>query len=255
MSEPLSVEDVGAIVHLLGELAGNDKPLAEKRRHFVQSIARLIDADIWAWSLVKFASNAMPILVWIIDGGWASDVQREIVMKTNFDPDGQEILAKMHVVEDAPSTHTRSQIISDDKWYSSDFYRKFRLAANLDDFMFIHYPLDDGMTSVMSYHRATGKPAFADRERCIAHVMATEIDWLHREGTHIPAPSNMDQLSPRLREVLLMLLAGNNRKEIAQKLHLSPHTIADYLKLIYRHFKVKSRGELLAKFIAGNSER
>jgi DNA-binding CsgD family transcriptional regulator len=47
------------------------------------------------------------------------------------------------------------------------------------------------------------------------------------------------------------MLKGDSRKQIAAALGLSEHTVGDYLKQLYRHFGVSSRGELQAHFIAG----
>jgi transposase len=39
----------------------------------------------------------------------------------------------------------------------------------------------------------------------------------------------------------MFLISGDSRKQIAQKLNLSEHTVSDYLKEIYRNFGVNSR--------------
>ena len=57
------------------------------------------------------------------------------------------------------------------------------------------------------------------------------------------------ELSPRLRETLDCLLSGSSEKGIAQELRISPHTVHGYVKLIYRHFQVKSRAQLLAQWV------
>lgn len=64
---------------------------------------------------------------------------------------------------------------------------------------------------------------------------------LHRVGH--------DAMAPRLRQTLNMLLEGDAEKQIARKLDISPHTVHVYVKKLYRHFEVSSRGELLALFI------
>ncbi len=55
----------------------------------------------------------------------------------------------------------------------------------------------------------------------------------HRSGTAVPASKNVVELSPRERQVMLLLIAGDSRKQVAAKLKLSQHTVADYLKEIY----------------------
>jgi DNA-binding CsgD family transcriptional regulator len=59
----------------------------------------------------------------------------------------------------------------------------------------------------------------------------------------------MESLPPRLRPVLRRLLAGDAEKQAAMKLGLSPHTVHQYTKTLYRAFGVNSRGELLARFV------
>jgi len=61
------------------------------------------------------------------------------------------------------------------------------------------------------------------------------------------------ELTPRLRQVLGRLLAGDSRKQIADRLSLSRHTINDYVKEIYRRLDVSSHAELLAKWMSTRS--
>ena len=59
-----------------------------------------------------------------------------------------------------------------------------------------------------------------------------------------------DDLSPRLLETLQGLLAGHSEKQLAADMGLSPHTIHDYVKALYRRFGVASRAELLARVLS-----
>lgn len=80
-------------------------------------------------------------------------------------------------------------------------------------------------------------------------------DFFRTLGTRVgkPPTSAVDaaDLSPRLRETLKHLLAGDSEKQIAAKLGLSKHTVHVYVKGLYKHFNVYSRGELLAKCLKG----
>ncbi len=80
-------------------------------------------------------------------------------------------------------------------------------------------------------HRLRGRPAFTARQRRIAHIVLSEVDWLHYaelppdRGRAVPA------LSPRQRVVMvLLLLEGRSRDEIARLLHISPHTVPGRLR-------------------------
>jgi DNA-binding CsgD family transcriptional regulator len=107
------------------------------------------------------------------------------------------------------------------------------------------------MTSTIGLHRRLGKPAFTDRDRAIVHVVFSQIDWLHRHGSDVPAKDHVLDLSPRERQVMIFLLGGDSQKEVARRLQLSEHTVGDYVKHIYSKFSVSSRSELLAHFLAG----
>ena len=63
-----------------------------------------------------------------------------------------------------------------------------------------------------------------------------------------PAPRG-EGLSPRLQQTLERLLAGDSEKQIAAHLGLSQHTVHLYVKNLYKHYGVSSRGELLARFV------
>lgn len=60
-------------------------------------------------------------------------------------------------------------------------------------------------------------------------------------------------LPPRMRETLQHLLTGDSEKQIALKLKISQHTVHVYVKRLYRHYGANSRGELLARFVAGGA--
>lgn len=60
------------------------------------------------------------------------------------------------------------------------------------------------------------------------------------------AVANGALLSPRLQQTLVCLLQGQSEKEVAASLQLSRATIHQYITLLYRHFGVRSRAQLLA---------
>jgi DNA-binding NarL/FixJ family response regulator len=90
--------------------------------------------------------------------------------------------------------------------------------------------------------RAWGEPAFSAEERTI-------VDCIHRECGWVFASSktalSADQWSPRERAVLDLLLTGATEKSAAASLGVSPHTVHDYVKAIYRKLGIGSRSELM----------
>jgi DNA-binding NarL/FixJ family response regulator len=61
------------------------------------------------------------------------------------------------------------------------------------------------------------------------------------------SPTLAAGLSPRLRDTLQLLLAGDSEKEVAGKLRLSPHTVHIHVKSLYKRLNVCTRAELMAK--------
>lgn len=55
-------------------------------------------------------------------------------------------------------------------------------------------------------------------------------------------------LSPRERDVVDALLAGLDTRAVSQRLFISPHTVQDHLKSVFRKAGVHGRRELLARF-------
>ena len=74
----------------------------------------------------------------------------------------------------------------------------------------------------------------------------------HDSKDSAPPPATRperDGLAPRLEQTLSHLLRGDSEKQIAAKLNLSRHTVHVYVKSLYRHYNVSSRGELLARWV------
>jgi DNA-binding NarL/FixJ family response regulator len=71
---------------------------------------------------------------------------------------------------------------------------------------------------------------------------------MKHEENQIEARALEPRLSRRLLQTLCLLLDGLSEKEIAAALQLSPHTVHDYVKSLYRTYRVRSRAELHARF-------
>jgi DNA-binding CsgD family transcriptional regulator len=56
-------------------------------------------------------------------------------------------------------------------------------------------------------------------------------------------------LPPRVLPVLERLLQGRSEKETATELRLSPHTVHQYVRMLYKHLGVRSNAELMAKWV------
>jgi DNA-binding CsgD family transcriptional regulator len=101
----------------------------------------------------------------------------------------------------------------------------------------------------ISIDRPHGAPAFGQREVELLKLLHDELTPLI--GVRLATEEQLcrDGLSKRLNETLTLLLQGRSEKEVASALKLSARTVHDYVTMLYEHFHVSSRAELLAYFI------
>lgn len=253
--DPFTQTDLETIVRLVAE-AGDPTitlPVPARKAMLVESVARLIDADVWAWyaDVIDPAARENVMATSFIDGGFSSPQDRAQFLQMLTVPEhASELNAAAYgwVERGNFVTLRRQDLISGDAWQRvGPIFR----AAGYADALLALYPISPTTFTGAGFHRRQGKPDFADRERAIVHLVFGQVDWLHRHGTNLPIGPKTLQLTARERDVLAFLLNGDSRKQIAAALGISEHTVSDYLKQLYRHFNVSSRGELQAHFIAG----
>jgi DNA-binding CsgD family transcriptional regulator len=251
----LPIQDVESIARLLAE-AGDptvEISVPNRKRMLVEGVAKLVDADVWVWivSAVNptIRGSAMPVN--LMDDGWKSDEERSAFYLMLMDPGVgyslQEASTDVARTEQYRS-FLRPDLVPDEKW---NRLGKTWQSLGFDPFIMSVYPLGNMYLSGIGLHRRIGRPPFTLRDRAISHVVFQQVDWLHRFGSDVPAGEKAFELSPRERQVMMLLIGGDSLKEIASKMKLSHHTIDSYVKRIYKHFEVHSRAELLAHFISG----
>ncbi|MGN6626489.1 MAG: response regulator transcription factor [Tepidisphaeraceae bacterium] len=246
---PIGDRDIADIVRLIGGIAGMTEPLAERRRALMRGLVRLIDADIWAWVHSGGWAAGKPYIVAMLDGGWADDAERNRLWHANSQDEWAESY-RAGVILDRPST--RLFDATHPGWGDGTFYTQHIRPAGFEHLLFSMYPLPDGLFSGWALHRRSGKPPYTPREVAIVNLVLGQIDWLHaQEAPSIAGDEGLCNLSPRLREILVHLLGGDSRKQIAMKLNLSEFTVGDYIKSLYKRLSVTSRGELMARFLPG----
>ncbi|MCS7034264.1 MAG: helix-turn-helix transcriptional regulator [Phycisphaerae bacterium] len=260
MHIPLKMDDVEAIVHLLGNVAGMEGPIVERRRALMEGVCGLIGCDAWVWVHERFdPQTGQGVFFSVLDGGFATEQDRFDYFRASMQPKLQKLYAPVFL--DAVRrrlthfTWTHEQILPDhlrDRPELAHYAREGRY----EPCMWSIYMLSDTTLSGIGVLRQRDRPPTGDRERAIVHLILSQVDWLHRAGTDVPAnQAGMPQLSGRQREVLFLLLGGQSRKEIARRLQLSSNTVADHMKSLYRLFAVRSKTQLLSRFIAGETQR
>jgi DNA-binding CsgD family transcriptional regulator len=220
----------------------------------VEGLAELVDADVWIWTQGRLLDGAPPMAFGFIDGSREQGRSQTLLLQLARDAEWNALCQDpMKKGFRGHLTRSRGQLVSDDAWYGSRVINGPYGALGFDDFVMSLYDLGEGAYSAIGVWRLRGRPPLDERQRCVIHAIVGQVDWLHRAGVDVPAAPRVQPLGPRLRQVLLLLLGGDSRKQVAGKLKLSEHTVTDYIKALYRHFGVSSRAELLAQFLSGDA--
>jgi DNA-binding CsgD family transcriptional regulator len=258
-SQRIKHADVREMLRLLGECRElGDDPIVWRHR-LMGGIARLVDADFAAGGEMQGcatgAVRSSGAAVWGLDHGF--DLRGlQIIWEWNaVDPYYSQLWKRAHErLQQGPRpefTLARQQLLSPREWdRSPDYQIAMRtLGADAVVHSFRQLPHGGDQHDGVCWFRAAGRPTFDEREVAL-------MELIHEEATRLiggplarfdePRPS---QLPPRVRQVLHCLLEGDSDKQAAARLALSPHTVNQYTKQIYRHFGVNGRMELLSRWL------
>lgn len=89
---------------------------------------------------------------------------------------------------------------------------------------------------------------FSARDRLLVALLHSELGWLYQPELALVS-ADVLKLTPRQQQTLHSLLAGHGEKQIARQMGLSPNTVHHHVKAVYKHFRVSSRSELLARWV------
>lgn len=256
MEDSLSLADVESIVRLVASASDPTADLTppERKRLLLEGTKALIDADVYIWSSAVVDPDRPGEVgpTCIIDGGWTSAEQKQLAFEALTDASGG--LGMMppcrNALEESCSTLLREEFLSDDEWkaINAPWQRTGLLHSIL-----MTYPVSKIAFSGIGFHRSARKSRFSNRDKAVVHVVFRQVAWLHLHGTNETAGDAMVGLSPRQRQVLLFLLEGDGKKQIAARMKISEHTVGDHVKNIFKRFNVHSRGELQAVFLMGEN--
>src|SRR5262249_46396747 len=150
---------------------------------------------------------------------------------------------------------TRRELVPDREWYGSFAYREYHSVIRTDHCLFSVLELTaDGRFSHIVLSRSPGEPDFGPRQRELLHLFHEELGQLI--GPVLVSADDRfspTRLPPRVQETLRCLLDGDGEKQAAARMGLSRETVHQYVKALYRHYRVASRAELLARVLRRTS--
>lgn len=240
------------MVRLVGETAAvaASGTYLQSRQFLLQGLSELISADAWIWSLSRVDPESKRIYFLTSQNDGLEPQQIAHISEAVEHPEMVEAtmqFATALLENQSPITMHREQI--DANGVSRDGELQIMWdKTGLDGLIMSGHPLDKDSYSHIVMYRKAGTMGFTDREAQIAHIVLSEVSWLHAMGWPEDRGVTIPKLTPRQRSVLIMLTEGCSRKEMAAAMRISEGTISGYVKEVYRHFGVHSQTELVKKF-------
>jgi DNA-binding CsgD family transcriptional regulator len=252
----LAQDDVREMVRLVGEVAALPGGHTEKKHYLMKGLCKLIDADAWIWGLSCQRDPAQPrVYVSFMNGSTSKECFKK-VLKALEHPEIVALTSKFLAQveeEKAHLTRLKHQITDESRFALLEAHPIWK-EADVGCLIMSLRPLDPCSGSAIGLCRRYNREKFTARESRIAHIVLTEVPWLHEQGWPKDRGVCVPAFSNRQRVTLNLLTLGQNRKQIATGMNISMHTVQGYVKNIYRHFNVHSQAELMNRFYEGNGQ-
>lgn len=253
-SQSLRMSDMLRVQRLQGELALLPPLSDEWKEHLLSRVSRILSARLAMMpEVVDMRAGCEPRPRSTAVVGWLDDSDRQLLQHYHTRRDTTRInpaVQAFTLLRRRFFTHRRSDVVTDKAWYRSELVAEYLNPAGLGDELVTDYRVNDkGWIIGIDLFRGRGDPAFSQRDRNILHVLNAGLLPVYRAHLR-PRDANGSTLSPRAKETLGYLLAGDSEKQIARRMDLSAHTVHQYVKAVYRHFGASSRAELLVNCLA-----
>jgi DNA-binding CsgD family transcriptional regulator len=254
-SQQILLRDVLAINRILDECRDLGADSTTWMAHLVEQTAKLLNVPFCQISEdvydPQFNGINLGIALWGWHNGfneayWPKLFEKFITRGPTFSP--LHLPYHQRRVNDAGVALSQVDLITEREWEGSEYYEGYHrvLGAGgmLSSFAQSTKGLPSGLLFIMCNHR--GERDFSQRTKNVMQLMSISVANLLGRSLASYADPKPSELTPRCQDVLACMLQGDGDKHIAKRLLISPYTVNQHVKTIYRHFGVHSRPELLA---------
>lgn len=252
MADRISVDRVSLLMRLVTEIAEQTNDIAERRHGLIEGLGRQVSATagFWGWGRGNPIDSAItPVAA--LSFGMSPECWQKAV-QVSLGPDSVRLFSIPIRERMQGCTHvtvTRSMLHSDDAWTAETNFRGELHAAGMDNLMVsVNYYSNDCWFHT-TLGRPPGEPDFSPEDASLLQLVMSSVSWMQPRISEALPVERFVGLTARQRTVLLHLLDGQSRKQIANYLRITLHTANDHIKAIYEHFQVSSATELAAKFL------
>lgn len=251
-SEYLHRDDVTLLLKLASQAEQQNAMVAQQREAFLKALVEAVGGRgaFWGWGRGRPGiSTVAPVAA--IPIGFSTEAWANIAQFC-LSEEGQRltqmpIFARLQQTQHA--TVRRIDLVDDQTWYSSQLVREVMQPAGVDDFVSsVRYFSEDSWHCVNIF-AACDRVAFSTRDASLLHAALAGLTLLEpKVSESVPREAFMN-VTPRQGMVMLYLLDGVPRKQIASIMGMTLHTVNDHIKALYGRFGVQSATELAAKFL------
>jgi DNA-binding CsgD family transcriptional regulator len=264
----LSLGDVSAVIRLVREVCDRWDDPSCWREHLLRGACALMNASVGMMltehqgKMYHFGRLSVTSVVGLPEPQRLL-VQPAIVQQMQ-DRDYQDVsenflpgLSRLYdnFVKQGWVTIRREEMADDSTYHAAPHYQDFRKNVDCVDYVVSIRMVDlPRRPEGIQVDRPHGAERFGPREVALLKLIHDEIAPL--VGVRLATEEHLcrDGLSKRLRETLELLMEGKSEKEVARELDLSVKTVHEYVGMIYKHFRVSSRAELMAYFVRRTPE-
>jgi len=223
-----------------------------RRHQFLQDIGNLLEAPLgyWGWGRGNpIDSTITPIASSYY--GFSRSVWPAVV-EFNLGPESVRLWSmpiRQRMADRPHVTVSRSMLHTDEAWEAESDVRRRLSSLGIEHLLVsVCYFRNDSWFNI-TLCRAPGQPDYSTEDADLLQLSLSCVGWMQPQLSETVAADSFRGLSTRKRTVILSLLDGKSRKQIARDLGLSPHTVNDHIKEIYERFRVNSVTELAATFL------
>lgn len=266
MNSTLSDADVGGLLRIAAEAGEVVQDLHARRRHILDGLLALVGGC--GAVCVEMDPRHLGHSGWAVPDGitiaGAISSHTDLIRRyltgglAALDPCVPRLLRSAAAVV----TLRRAEAVEESAWYRSEHFNELRRPNGLGEALYAALTTPDGRRLKVTLQRQSKDRPFTERDARVVQVFNQNLGRLYTLAPRVKAArqgpaadERVGALPPRLRPVLRRLLAGDGEKQAALRLGLSPHTVHQYTKALYRAFGVNSRGELLARFVLNEEGR
>lgn len=258
-SARLRAEDWRAIFRVIGECRDLGDDRVAWREHLLGQATRLTGSDIGMTGEMADGRSLRPRDLGVVTWGWQTGFAKREVFNVHLtafleDPDYAPSMVEVfrHRANRPSVIVARNEIIEDRHWYRSIEYTLIAKTYGIDPLLYSFRAIPGDSTDEdigLTLARSEGHRNYNGRERALVdELLSAAAPLVGGALARFSEPSPSD-LTPRRRQVLACLLEGDGDKQIAKRMGLSLHTVNEHTKAIFRHFGVRSRPELLARWV------